>query len=91
MDVVRYAGVWNAFCGCDEAKIAATSFSSWMLRLRRTPVRGCAQRVMEQLLRGWRYLCPYLSVRASEWWGLVKGGSTLAQVYELGNGSLWRG
>lgn len=62
VEVVRYAGVCDAFWGCEEAKIAATSFSSWMLRLRRTPVRGCAQRVMEQLLRGWRYLCPYLSV-----------------------------
>lgn len=53
LEVSSCPGVWGRFCGCDEAKIAATSFSSCMLRFPRTPVSGWEHLVMEQLLRGW--------------------------------------
>lgn len=35
-------------------KIESTSFSSWILRLPRTPTSGCALLVMEQLFTEWR-------------------------------------
>ena len=42
--------------GFEVDHIAATNFSSWALRLPRTPTMGCEHRVMDALFTGWRYV-----------------------------------